>query len=201
MTRPQALLAVALLLASLFAAPVTAHTGADSPAASSTPSTAASDIVSGTVDELVVDDRVHNKTTSYPLLVQDDGTTVPLVGTQAATLRKGARVGIVGRWEGRQFEVTQAQTIAGPAPSTLPTIASDVEGTLGIIHEDDFPSGRSRFIYHVRDDAGAVISLDINALPSGLRGGMRVLASGQRGANPNSLRPQNITILADPSGA
>src|SRR5215471_3985950 len=199
MTRPQALLAVALLLTSLFALPVAAHTGAEGPAASSTPSTAASDIVSGTVDELVVDDRVHNKTTSYPLLVQDDGTTVPLVGTQAATLRKGARVGILGRWEGRQFEVAQAQAIAGPAPSTPPTTASDVEGTLGVIHADDFPSGRSRFIYHVRDDAGGVTSLEVTALPSGLRGGMRILASGQRGSNPSSLRPQRITILADPS--
>src|SRR5215471_2803264 len=170
MTRAQALLAVALLLTSLFAVPVTAHTGADGPAASSTPSTAASDIVSGTVDELVVDDHVHNKTTSYPLLVQDDGTTVPLVGTQAATLRKGARVGILGRWEGRQFEVAQAQAIAGPAPSTPATTAGDVEGTL-----------------------------EVTALPSGLRGGMRILASGQRGSNPSSLRPQRITILADPS--
>jgi hypothetical protein len=188
-------------LASLLALPAAAHTIGDNPAASSAPPAAASDIVSGTIDQLVIEDRVHNTTTSYPLLVQDDGTTVPLVGTQAATLRQGTRVGILGRWQGRQFEVAQSESLAGPASTTPPTTASDVEGTLAVIHADDFSTGRSRYMYHVRDDAGAVTSLQATVLPSGLRGGMRIHVSGQRGTDASSLRPQRITILADPTGS
>src|SRR5215510_8279868 len=111
MTRTQGLcwplvLAVAFF-ASPFVSPVAAHPSGENPAASSAPPAAATDIVSGTVEALVIEDRVRGKTTSYPLLLQDDGTTVPLVGTQASALPTGARVGILGRWDGRQFEVAQ----------------------------------------------------------------------------------------------
>ena len=75
-----------------------------------------------------------------------------------------------------------------------------VEGTLVIIHADDFAMGRSQYLYHVRDDTGGVTTLSIAALPSELRGGMRVVVSGQRGADAQSLRPQRITILAAPAG-
>jgi hypothetical protein len=203
MTRAKALcwplVLVVASFASLIALPAAAHTTGEGPTAPSVSPSAASDIVNGTVDELVIEDRVRNTTTSYPLLVQDDGTTVPLVGTQAATLRQGMRVGILGRWEGRQFEVAQAESLAGPAPTTPPTTTTDVEGTLAVIHADDFSTGRSRYMYHVRTDAGGVTSLQATVLPSGLRGGMRVIASGPLGTDPSSLRPQRITILADPS--
>jgi hypothetical protein len=167
--------------------------------ATSAPSTAATDIVSGIVDALVVEDRVHNVTVTYPLLLQDDGTVVPLVGTEAGALTRGSRVGIVGRWDRFQFEVAQAQTLVERAAPTAPTTSSQVTGTLFIAHADDFASGQSRFIHQVREDSGSVTTLELAALPAMLRGGMRISVSGQVGSAPRSLRPQAITILSGPA--
>jgi len=168
--------------------------------ATSAPSTAATDVVSGTVDALVVEDRVNNVTITYPLLRQDDGSVVPLVGTEAGALARGSRVGIVGRWDRAQFEVAQAQTLAQPSAPIGPAASIQVTGTLFIAHADDFASGRSQFLYQVSEDSGGVTALEMPALPAALRGGMRVSASGQQGSTPKSLRPQTIAILSGPAG-
>jgi hypothetical protein len=155
--------------------------------------------VSGTVDDLTVENPTQGTTVRYPLLRQDDGTTIPLVGTQASGLARGARVAITGRWDGGQFEVGVSETLAAPAAPVPATAAA--EGTLGIVHADDFASGRSQFTYLVRADNGALTGLELSALPSTLRGGMRVRASGQPGSVAGWLRPQTITVLSEPAAA
>jgi hypothetical protein len=189
-----------LLVASLFACLAALGASAHVVTAVSTPSPAATDIVSGTVEALVVEDRVRNVTTTYPLLRQDDGTIVPLVGTEAGALPRGARVGILGRWDRVQFEVGQAQVLAQPSAPTAPPTTIQVTGTLFIAHADDFATGQSQFIHEVHEDSGRVTTLELTTLPSTLRGGMRVSVSGIPGSAPNALRPQAITILSGPAG-
>jgi hypothetical protein len=178
-------------LVAAIGSPARGHDVATAPAA-------ASDVLSGTVESLIIEDRVQDKTLSFSLLRQDDGTTVPLVGAASRSLAPGMRVGILGRWNGPEFEVDRAEPTGGLASRTAPATVA-VEGALAVIHADNFETGRSQFIYQVRDDGGTVTTLEIAALPSALRGGMRVLASGHSGAGPASLRPQQITILSYPA--
>ncbi|HTP47182.1 MAG TPA: Ig-like domain repeat protein [Casimicrobiaceae bacterium] len=196
-TRQWRSLLCAALLASVISVPVLAHQDAH-PAAAAGPSSALSDLVSGTVDDLTVENPAQGTTVRYPLLRQDDGTTVPLVGTQAAGLARGARVAITGRWDDGQFEVGVAETLAAPA-APAPASAT-AEGTLAIVHADDFAHGKSQFTYLIRADSGALTALELSALPSTLRGGMRVRASGRPGSRFGWLQPQIITVLSEAMG-
>src|SRR6266508_2075574 len=158
------------------------------------------EVVAGTVVAVVIEDRVKNTTFTHRELRLDDGTAVPLRGTVAERLEDGARVRIAGKRFGTPLEVENAEILATPIP-TEPAAAAEVQGTLAIAHADDFAAGKSQYVYQVHDDAGGLTTLSIAVLPSGLRGGMRVVVSGQRGTDASSLRPQRITILAVPAGA
>jgi hypothetical protein len=196
-TRSWRSLLSAALLASAVSFPVLAHQDAQ-PSAATAPSVALTDLVSGTVDDLVVENPAQGTTVRYALLRQDDGTTVPLTGPLAAVLTRGARVAITGRWDDGQFEVGVAETLAGPAAPAPETAAT--EGTLAIVHADDFVRGKSQFTYLVRADSGVLTGLELSALPSTLRGGMRVRASGQPGNLAGWLRPATITVLSEGQG-
>jgi len=173
-------------------------------AAVSAPAPAAVEVISGTVDALVVEDRVQNKTTGFYALKKDDGSVVLLAGTVAQTLQDGARVEIQGQRNGAQFMVEQVHALSTlSAPEAAAKVASLVQrfGTLAIAHADDFDTATSQWLYQLHEDAGRVTTLNVGLLPSLLRGGMRVMVSGELGADPSSLHPKRITILAPAGGA
>jgi len=159
--------------------------------------------VTGTIEDLVVDNRVAGTTRRYHRLLRDDGAIAPLTGPESESLEDGAAVVLRGRQNGDAFAVEQVQQASPPAQGRVARSAAlvQVEGTLAIAHADDFANGRSQYHYHVRDDAGGTTTLAVQSLPAELRGGSRVQVFGRRGADGVSLDPQTITVLAAPSGS
>jgi hypothetical protein len=183
------------LLALFIALPAQAHS-TDSPATAA--AAQAADVVAGTVVAVLIEDRVSNATFTYRELQLDDGAAVPLQGAAAEDLQDGARVRVTGKRVGTPLEVANVETLAAPPPAP-PATAVEVQGALAIAHADDFAAGKSRYIYQVHDDVGQITTLAIAALPRALRGGMRVMVSGQR-SDASTLRPAKITILSAPAG-
>ena len=184
----------------LVALPARAHGTPDNaldPAAST-----AVELISGTLDELVIEDRVQNATTRHYALRRDDGTTVSLTGPAVEALQDGARVELRGQRNGTHFAVEAVQLVSPPSTSETAARAAaavQVEGTFAIAHADDFATGTSQYHYHVRDDAGINTTLSASVLPPELRGGMRVSVSGRRAEDGSSLHPSHITILSAPA--
>ncbi len=150
-------------------------------------------VISGVVEELVVEDRVKGTTLRYHRLRLEDGSAVALTGEPVAALATGNRVALTGRWNGSAFETAHADILAPPQPAVEGSV--QLEGTLVVIHSDDFANGKSEFIYQVRDDSGAVTSLELAPFTPVLRGGTRVIVSGQSTSSA-SLRVQSIIIVS-----
>ncbi|HEY2817046.1 MAG TPA: Ig-like domain repeat protein [Casimicrobiaceae bacterium] len=158
------------------------------------PAVVAPERLTGTVEEIVIDDRVTHAMRRYRELRTDDGATIPLQGAVADSLQAGSRVEVVGRRNGKPLDVDSTRTIAAPKAAETATIQLD--GTLSIAHADDFASARSEFIYEIRDDAGNTRRLELASLPAPLHWGMRISVSGRISADGSSLRPARITIIA-----
>ena len=108
--RPLRLLA-AVLFAVLAVTTARAHDAqAPSPLANlPQPATA---VITGSVDELVIDDRVNGTLVHLHALRQDDGSVVALSGEGAETLQKGTRVEVTGTLRGATLEVTAYSVLA-----------------------------------------------------------------------------------------
>jgi len=137
-------LLIAAFLALLAASPADAHDGADTVLARPAALVADAPLVavSGTVIDLVVEDRVSNKTLRYVALRLDDGQSIALVGSGLENLPTGARAEAIGRSAGDTLFVTDTHPLPDSrAPSAqvkqAPT-TTQVEGTLTIVHADDF---------------------------------------------------------------
>ncbi len=194
---------VATLFAWIAGFPAQAHDASDPAIAAASAPAATVEVVSGTVDELTVEDRIQNKTSHFYALKRDDGSVVLLAGTVAQTLQDGAQVEVQGQRNGTQLMVEQVHALSTlSAPEAAAKVASLVQrfGTLAIAHADDFDAGTSQWLYQLHDAAGGVTTLSVAVLPSLLRGGMQVMVSGEPGADPSALHPKQITILAAPSG-
>src|SRR5258706_6024089 len=196
-------LPLAAFLALLTALPVRGHSTTDSPPnLAPPPVSGVAEEIAGTVNELVIEDRVGNSTSHHYSLQRNTGTTVPLAGPIVDALQDGSRVTLRGRRNGSHFAVDEVQSVSRPSRAELAAKAAaalQVEGTLAIAHSDDFGGGISQYHYHVRDDAGAFTTLGNAVLPPELRGGMRVHVSGQRSADGSLLYPSRITILSAPA--
>jgi hypothetical protein len=198
-------LIIAAFLALAAASPAGAHDGAD--AVLARPAAPAADAplvaVSGTVIDLVVDDRVSNRTLRYVALRLDDGQTIALVGSDLESLPTGARAEAVGRSAGDTLFVTDARLLPdSQAPSAQVKQASSttqIEGTLAIAHSDDFVRGRGRYDLVVIEDDGHATPMNLAVIPDSVRRGMRVIASGSKAADGFSLDTTSITILALPA--
>jgi hypothetical protein len=104
-------LTLAALLALLIALPAQAHSTGDGPVIAATPP--AIEVIVGTVEELVIEDRVKNTTRSYYGLQRDDGTTVLLTGPGAEALH-----GVAGKHQLRlPFSVAARTRLPSPAPT------------------------------------------------------------------------------------
>ena len=197
-------LLIAALLAALFAATsAAAHAGSETVLAR--PPAPAEDAplvtATGTVTELVVEDRVANQTLRYVALRLDDGQSIALVGPGLDNLPAGIRAEATGRSAGATLFVTATRSLPG-APRIVTkaaTAPAQVEGTLAMVHSDDFEHGRGRFDLTVIGDNGRATPMNLALIPDSVRRGMRVIATGSRAADGFSLDTNTITILATPA--
>ncbi|HEV2976206.1 MAG TPA: hypothetical protein VG425_01315, partial [Casimicrobiaceae bacterium] len=199
--RPQRLLA-AVLFAVLAASAARAH-DAQAPSPLANLPQAATAVITGSVDELVIDDRVNGTLVHLHALRQDDGSVVALSGTGAETLQKGARVEVTGTLRGAALEVTAYSVLAAAsmvdkAGRSAP-VETQVPGTLVVWHKDYFAEGQGEYGFGVYSDAAQVTPLNLAAVSPGvLRPGMTVSASGTTAADGVTLDTDQITILAMP---
>jgi hypothetical protein len=199
--RPLRLLA-AVLFAVLAAAMARAH-DAQAPGSLASLPQAATAVITGSVDELVIDDRVNGTLLLLHALRQDDGSVVPLSGAGAETLQKGTRVEVTGTLRGAALEVT-AYSVLSAAPlvdkAALAAVETQVPGKLVVWHKDYFAEGRGEYGFGVYTDAAQMMPLNVAAASPGvLRPGMTVNASGTTAADGVTLNTNQITILAMPS--
>ncbi|MDQ2917956.1 MAG: Ig-like domain repeat protein [Pseudomonadota bacterium] len=193
----------ALAFAILHAQPVLAHDAAAQPLRAQAEfvatSPAATETLTGTVHEVILDDATRGTSSRYVELQLDDGTLVPLRGDATAALKSAARVTVSGRHDGERLDVEAAQTVAAAATDSATKANAEIEGTLAVLHGDDFAGGKSTYFYEVHQSSGKVNRLRMGSLPAPLAPGMRVRVIGRADADGESVTPDRITILAQPA--
>ena len=189
-------------LSTLVSLQVRAHHGADQviTAAPAIPTGAAVETMGGTIDVLVVDNRVTGTSTRYTLLRRDDGTVVGLQGASAESLFAGTRVSASGRRAGGTLVADSVSVQGGPpaAASAAPAASGQVQGALLLAHVDDFEHGRGEFRLVVRADNGHSTELRVGVIPDVLRSGMTVVAYGTPSADGLGLDTNRIEVLTQP---
>jgi len=178
--------------------PVQAHPRADAvPGAGLTPSIDAPvEVITGAVRELIVDNRLTGMTARYVGLRLDDGHNVVLRSSGLETLAQGTRVEATGQLDGDTLFATGVRLLAGSATPSRALIQA--EGTLAVVHSDNFDQGRSAYSWVIRGAGESATPLQLVAMPSGLDIGMHVVASGTMAADGFSLDTSQIIILAAP---
>ena len=158
-----------------------------------------SQTLTGTVHALVVDDPIRGTSSRHVELELGDGTLVPLRGDGTSAFATGARATVSGGFAGKAFDVASGRTLAGTA--SVPKANAEIDGTLAILHADDFAHGKSSFVYQIQQPSGKVNRLRLGSLPAALAPGMRLRVSGHAEADGESLTPEHITVLAEPTSA
>src|SRR3989442_1788313 len=189
----------ATLLFALVAFSVRAHQ-VDPAGASPAPLAASAVTGTGTVAELIVDNRVTNVTRRYLALHFDGGATVELTGTGLDALTSGARVEVTGSLSADTLAVASFSVLPSPKVASKAATASQkrVQGTLVIFHKDYFAQGRGEFGLGVHSGAGQMTPLTLPVVPGELQAGMTVSVSGTLAADGVALDASQITILAPP---
>jgi hypothetical protein len=160
---------------------------------------AKTEVASGVVRELVVEDHVAGMTVRHLSMVPASGKPVALVGASVDKLSGGQAVSVTGRRNGNTLFVETLQagkTVAVAVPAT-----EHVEGKLAMAHVDDFEKGTSDYVYEVRGDDGSVTGLKLPVAPETLQAGMRIRAHGSRATQDEQLDPSRIEILSLPATA
>ena len=157
--------------------------------------------VSGRVHVLVIDDPARGTSSRHVELQLDDGTLVPLRGAVTDTLHVGARATVSGRHNGKWLEVASAREVAGASSAAETKGNAQIEGSLAILHADDFAAGKSSFIYELHQPSGKVSRLRLGSLPAALAPGMRLRVAGHAEPDGESITPDHITVLAEATRA
>ena len=164
------------------------------------PRSEAAATLTGTVNEIIIDDLTRGTSHRYLDLIADDGSIVPLQGRAAEGLAKNARVEVSGRRQGQALEVEGVRTVAsGGASAGAEKSVIELDGTLAMLHADDFAGGKSMFVYEVHLAQGGVRRLRMGSLPVPLEPGMRVRVAGRVERDGESVTPERLTILALPT--
>jgi Bacterial Ig-like domain (group 3)/Gametolysin peptidase M11 len=162
---------------------------------------AALEAVTGTVRELVIDDRVANLSVRYVFIVPASGEAVALAGTDVQNLHEGALATVTGRRNGNVLFAESARADKASAANARPAASRRVEGRLALAHADDFITGKSQYLYEVHGDDASVTRLKLGVRPEALQPGMRVAAMGNTDASTEELDPSRIEVLALPAEA
>src|SRR2546427_3832406 len=169
------------------------HVGAVPTPAASAPI----ETVTGTIRALVIDNRVTGQTTRLVALQLVDGRKLALNGAGLDALTQNASVEASGQRSGDALFVTGYHVVAATAAaSATAKVAAQVQGTLAIVHADNFDQGRSSYNYVVLGDDGRATPLQLAVMPDSLQIGMRVLVTGTMASDGFSLEADHITILA-----
>ncbi|HEY1329236.1 MAG TPA: Ig-like domain repeat protein [Casimicrobiaceae bacterium] len=154
--------------------------------------------VSGTVRELVIDDRVANMSVRYLFVVAPSGEVVALAGQDVQSLEDGALATATGRRNGNVLFVESVRAAKASPGSARPSPTRRAEGRLALAHADDFLTGKSEYLYEVHADDGTVTALKLGVRPEALQPGMRIAAIGNTVAATDKLDPARIEVLALP---
>jgi len=126
-------------------------------------------------------------------LVGNDGAVTRLSFPANAAVRQGASL-VASGYASRGAMVVQLQQGAARKPATAVSATStSVEGTLKLLHADNFEGGTSQFVWTVEEDSGRGSELDIPLAPADMKPGMRVLVSGTRSGA--TITPDSIAAL------
>ena len=195
-------LCFALVLLGALAGPAAAHHTEGGPPQWTAPAaTEPIEVVTGAVEQLIVENRVTGVTIRYVSLRLDDGSVAALKGEGLDSLPKGARVQASGRLAGDTLFVTEARVVATASAqqAVMKTQATkQVQGTLALVHGDDFARGVGSYAFVVRGDDGRATPLKLAVLPETLKIGMQVVATGSAAADGLSLDTENVAVLALP---
>jgi hypothetical protein len=198
-------LLAAVALALLRAQPVIAHGAEAQPllaqAERVAPSSQPVETLTGVVHELIVDDATRGTSNRYVELELENGELVPLHGGPSATLTAATRVEVSGQHDGKRLDVMAARVLAAAADASGTKADAEIEGTFALLHADDFAAGKSSFVYEVHQSSGKVTRLRLGALPAALAPGARLRVVGRAGADGESMTPDRITILAQPTSS
>jgi hypothetical protein len=191
LTRSMAALAAAAL--ALCSTVVIAHGLSEQPTQAATDIVAANvEALTGIVHELIVDDTTRGTSQRYLELELADGSLVALQGDAAQALSRDANVEVRGHRAGKALDVESSRALPrGAAPNAK--ALTEVDGTLAILHADNFAEGRGSFVYEVHHAAGHVLQLRIAVTPSMLEPGMHVRVQGRASADGASMTPDRIT--------
>ena len=128
-------------------------------------------------------------------LVDSHGAATRVAFAANASVRQDASV-VVSGYAFRGALVVQAQQ-ALPRKTTAAAVAksASVEGTLKLLHADNFEAGSSKFVWAVEQDDGQGSELDIPIAPTDMKQGMRVLVSGTRSGM--LITPDSIAALTE----
>ena len=194
------LVALAAFAALTCAAPVAAHHVGDDPTLAVGSVGGVESTLSGTIEELVVIDRVNAATQRYPILRQGDGTRVPLRGEAIQTINAGMQVSVLGNRTGSSFTVDHvvSAAVAPKSAQVAGVSTAQVDGRFMVAHHDNFETGSSQFLYHVFDTQGGVTEIAMPFLPGSLATGMQVSIEGTVAEDGIGVIPSQIVIQAIP---
>ena len=164
------------------------------------PATAKVEALTGTVHELIVDDTTRGTSQRYVELELADGSLVALQGDAAQSLPRDATVEVRGRRTGNALDVEASRALPRTAAPNAKAL-TEVDGTLAILHADNFAEGHGSFVYEVHHASGNVHELRLAVTPSMLEPGMRVRVQGRASADGASMTPDRITILSRQASA
>ena len=132
----------------------------------------------------------------YLTLRKQDGTSVALRGYAQWPLQAGDEVSLSGHLTGNTLSVRALASQLKKAPiKPAQAESASVEGTLEVMHADDFESGKAWWVQGVTDDAGVRHQVDFGVMPDELERGMRVIVKGTRTAGV--LRADHVVIVTN----
>jgi hypothetical protein len=198
LTRCLRFFAVSALAALAVSVPVAAHHPGDGQVAATDVAGVATVTLTGTVDQLVVVDRVNATTQRYPILRQGDGSKVALRGDAVQAIEAGAHVAVTGSQTGTMFTVSGVESGAAQPRSAQVSKAAraQVAGKFMVAHADNFETGTSQFFYQVFDEQGGVTDIAMPFLPGSLATGMQVVVDGTLAFDGTRIDPDSISILS-----
>ena len=164
------------------------------------PTAATVEALTGTVHDVIVDDTTRGTSQRFVELELADGSLVALQGDPAQALVRGATVEVHGHRSGKTLYVEGSRALAAAAAPDTKAL-TEIDGTLAILHADDFANGQSSFVYEVHHASGSVHQLRLAATLSALEPGMKVRLHGRIGADSATMTPDRITILSRQAAA
>ncbi len=146
---------------------------------------------------LAILDFVHGTSREriYALVAADGTATRIAFGPDGGALRQDMALAVTGH-VARGAVIVDQQRPGDRRSAAAATALVTVEGTMQLLHADNFDGGESRFIWTLQQDDGVSSELDIAIAPVELKSGMRVSVIGRR--NSMGLAPDSITVLAEP---